>query len=190
MNKRAALELSINAIVIIVIAITVLGLALTFVRNLFVQTTETSLEVIKGTDLSKLVNPPTRDNPLTITPSSLELRNNQQKIIGVAFMNTDPSGKEFSLTIDYECDPSTGEGCDCASNSDCPSSGDRKIKFIYNSNPITLQPDEIAYWKIAVNPNFGSTSNPFINDEIKIFTVKVSSTDNVKKADVVITVKP
>jgi hypothetical protein len=45
MNKRAALELSINAIVIIVIAMAVLGLSLGFVRSQLKKISETSLTV-------------------------------------------------------------------------------------------------------------------------------------------------
>jgi len=41
MNKKAALELSITAIVVLIIAITVLGLAIGFIKNLFGEGTKT-----------------------------------------------------------------------------------------------------------------------------------------------------
>lgn len=40
-NKKGALELSITGVVVLIIAITVLGFAIYFIRNLFGQTTET-----------------------------------------------------------------------------------------------------------------------------------------------------
>ena len=39
-NKKGALELSITAIVVLIIAITVLGLAIFFIKNLFGESTE------------------------------------------------------------------------------------------------------------------------------------------------------
>jgi len=174
--KKGALELSINAIVVIVIAITILGLALTFVRNMFVQTTETGLEVIRGTDLSKLVNPPTRDNPLTVTPSNIELRNNNQKVIGVAFMNTEATEDSFTLKV-IGSDGTTV--CDSTGNCD-------DIKFIYTQTAAQLQPDEIGYWKIAINPAKTSLSDP----ETYLASIKITGTTTEKKADIIITVKP
>ena len=39
-NKRGSLELSVNAIVVIILAITLLGLGLAFMKNLFSSTTD------------------------------------------------------------------------------------------------------------------------------------------------------
>ena len=47
-NKIAALQLSITAIVVLILAITMLGLGLTFIRNIFGSATE-EFEVATGT---------------------------------------------------------------------------------------------------------------------------------------------
>jgi len=206
-NKKGALELSINAIVIIVIAITVLGLSLVFVRQMFAQTTETTFSVMKGTDLTKLVNPPSRDNPLTVTPASLEIRNTKEKIVGVAFINTEPSDANFALSVEYDCTATRCEACvpTCEYNGGDEADADsRRVRFIYNGGSMSLKPDEIGYWKIAVNPVFNkgvSTIIPMTGSEVRIMTVKVTITDadgapildaagnvNSKKADIVLTV--
>ena len=183
-NKKGAIELSINAIVIIVIAITVLGLALVFVRQMFQQTQETTLEVIKGTDLSKLVNPPSRDNPLTVTPAIFDLRNKEKKVIGVSFMNNDVTEAYYNLTVNSD---SVIGPCDATGN--CGN-----IAFTYTTSSANLKPDEIAYWKVAVNPKLPSITSS--NTSIySLNIVGIASSEggpaiSVKKADIVVTVNP
>jgi len=172
-NKKGALELSINAIVIIVIAITVLGLSLVFVRQMFVETSETTFSVMKGTDLTKLVNPPSRDNALTVTPASIELRRSETKEVGVAFMNTEPSGYTYSLSVDDTSGSNLG--------------------FIYSIPGNILQPDEIGYWKIVVKPASTGTSTTSVGTYIVTVKINgdplVAGTDPVsKQADIVIKV--
>ena len=62
-GKKADLSLSINAIVILILAITVMGLGLTFIRGLFKGATEKLGSALEATDIT---NPPTAETPLTI----------------------------------------------------------------------------------------------------------------------------
>jgi len=62
-NKKAALNLSVQAIVILVIAFVVLGLALTLTRYIFGTAQEKAGRAI---DIIELESKPTSDNPITI----------------------------------------------------------------------------------------------------------------------------
>ena len=184
-NKKGALELSMNAVVILILAITLLGLALAFIKGMFSQITETGLQIIKGADLSKLVNPPTRDNPLTVTPSEFGLRNKEQKVIGVSFMNTETSAKSYLI------------GVRASNGNPCPNGGvcSDGVKYSYTSSAASLKPDEVAYWKIPVVPSLpGTTTFP----EVKLATMVVCEADTAgtacltdgvtKMSDIVMTV--
>ena len=63
LRRRGSLQLSINAIVILVMAMVVLGLGLTFIRNLFGGAQENFGRIIDNTQLE---NPASPDNPITI----------------------------------------------------------------------------------------------------------------------------
>src|SRR3989344_2440253 len=92
-SKKADLSLSTNAIVILILAITILGLGLTFVRGLFKQAETKITEVTSSTELA---NPPTRDNPLTTTPSQLDVRQGKIGKILVAYLRT---GADAACTL-------------------------------------------------------------------------------------------
>lgn len=62
-RKSGSLQLSINAIVILVMAMVVLGLGLTFIRGLFNKGTQNLGKVL---DNSQLENPANPQNPLTV----------------------------------------------------------------------------------------------------------------------------
>jgi hypothetical protein len=63
LNKKAALSLSVEAIVILVIAFVVLGLALTLTRYIFGAAQEKAGSAL---DIIELESKPTPDNPITI----------------------------------------------------------------------------------------------------------------------------
>src|SRR3989338_11215629 len=83
-HKKADLSLSINAIVILILAITMLGLGLTFMRGLFKQI---GTKVSEAVDANELVNPPTFDNPITVAPGEISLRQGENGKVTLAFMN-------------------------------------------------------------------------------------------------------
>lgn len=69
LNKKAGMELSINAIVILIIAMIVLALGVLFVRGLFVKAGEKLGGAVSGAQVSKPASP---DEPMTLDPSALE----------------------------------------------------------------------------------------------------------------------
>jgi len=95
MNKKGSLELSIQAIVIIVIAFVVLGLILNFVRGGIGKGGDDFDDII---DANKLVNPPTAANPLTF--SDVSIKRNEVKSLEVGYYNRDSDAhKDVKLRI-------------------------------------------------------------------------------------------
>lgn len=91
-NKKGDLSLSVNAIVILVLAITMLGLGLSFIRTMFGKTTGKLGSVIESTDLE---TKPTSENPLTIQ-KQIELKLGEPKQIEIGFYNTE-SGTVYDV---------------------------------------------------------------------------------------------
>lgn len=86
-NKKAALNLSINAIVVLIIAIVFLGLALTFTRNILTSSGEKLLSGIDSVDIS---NPADANHPITYD-GQFEVKRGSKKTMKISFYNTDSS---------------------------------------------------------------------------------------------------
>lgn len=82
--RKASLSLSINAIVMLVMAITMLGLGLTFIRGMFSSGTSKLGSAIETTDLD---NPPDSQNPVTIQNSVTVKANGDSVEVKVGYYN-------------------------------------------------------------------------------------------------------
>ena len=83
MQKKGALELSVNSIVIMVIAFVVLGLILGFTRTIFKFGTEKTTGIFEATDLE---TKPDADNTLTI-PDTVSVKAKNTKTYKVGYYN-------------------------------------------------------------------------------------------------------
>ncbi len=72
--KKAGLELSINAIVILIIALIVLGIGVLFVRGMFGKISAKVTTSITDTEVTK---PATPDDPMTLDPSQVSISKSQ-----------------------------------------------------------------------------------------------------------------
>ena len=147
-RKKASLEISMNAIVILVLAIAILGLGLTFIRGIFKGITAKVEEAVSA---GEIVNPPTRDRPVTITPPSVELRQGENSETKIAFMNIQPSQKCYSLgltgTVQADgCVSQTACRCDFTATSPC------KVAMVFSNDDYSMQKDAINMWTVTVNP--------------------------------------
>jgi len=91
LNKKAGMELSINAIVILIIAMIVLALGVLFVRGLFVKAGEKLGGAVSGAQVSKPASP---DEPMTLDPSALQFsvsKGDKSKTAVVSVYNTGSS---------------------------------------------------------------------------------------------------
>lgn len=96
MNKKGALELSINAIVILIIAITMLGLGLGFVRGMFGKASG-QFDELTGAEPEPPI--PSSSNPVTLSREVLIVSAGSMVALKVGFYNPTGSGITPAITI-------------------------------------------------------------------------------------------
>lgn len=161
--KKASLDLSLNAIVILILAIALLGLGLTFIRGIFKGITAKVEEAVSA---GEITNPPTRDNPTTVTPSTLVLRQGETGQVKVAFMNTLADFEDFTLSV--------------TETSATPS----QIDLIYNPDSLRMAKDQINLWTIALGTKDAQEGT-------YLFTAKMSGLAGFSYSrDFIVTIKP
>ncbi|MEM4337012.1 MAG: hypothetical protein QXG86_03340 [Candidatus Woesearchaeota archaeon] len=84
MNKKGGMELSINAIVILIIAMVVLGIGILFIRGLFAKSAEKLTTAISAQELK---NPATPDQPIVADREVIISRTNPTKTIIISVFN-------------------------------------------------------------------------------------------------------
>lgn len=99
MNKKAALELSINAIVIIVIAMAVLGLGLGFVRSQIKKMTETTTEVQDTVKQQVLDDLRVGNKKISFPTERFQVAFGEQKDFAFGIRNLDPAPLTFTIKI-------------------------------------------------------------------------------------------
>lgn len=105
LRRKGSLNLSINAIVVLILAITMLGLGLGFIRNIFGGA---SAKIGQALEATTLKNPADSSNPLTIE-NKITMKVKGEKEIEVGFYNTDSVEKnEVNLEI-IGCKSSGGD---------------------------------------------------------------------------------
>ncbi|MFO8016230.1 MAG: hypothetical protein R6U32_03940 [Candidatus Woesearchaeota archaeon] len=104
-SKKASLNLSIQAIVILIFAVIMLGLGLGLINFIFGAARE---KVGGALDEAQLTNPPSADNPLTIERKiNIKFKGEQQLQIG--FYNKDPDTKHNVEPLITSCKTSDGK---------------------------------------------------------------------------------
>ena len=99
MNKKGSLELSINAIVIIVLALTLLGLGLTFIRGVFSDITDTSSGIQDQVKEQILEDLRTGNKKLSFPVTEMKIRSGDDEIIALGIKNLEDSDDSFSINI-------------------------------------------------------------------------------------------
>lgn len=99
MKKKGALELSVNSIVIMVIAFVVLGLILTFTRTIFKFGTEKTTGIFEATSLDTM---PDAANPLTID-GKVNIKKNEEKTMEIGYYNRNAYPAEKAKLGIYSC---------------------------------------------------------------------------------------
>ncbi len=101
-SKKADLSLSTNAIVVMIIAIVILGLALTFSRGIFTKLGE-ALSGIGGQTIS---NPATYDDPITLSTANLEIVRGKKMPLSISVFNKFSTGECGTNPV-----PTPGQAC-------------------------------------------------------------------------------
>jgi hypothetical protein len=99
-KKRAALDLSLTTIVILIFAITVLGLGLVLIRGLF---NKAEGEIDKAFNQGQLKVPPTASEPFTISKTRVTLNRGDKDELQVAVYNTGTALHTFKLETLGDC---------------------------------------------------------------------------------------
>jgi len=100
-NKKGGLQISINAIVILILAITVLGIGLGFIRGMFSKTIGQLGDVsddIKNDMINRIRN---SDERLALREENIEMKKSGEKTIYFGIRNEEESLTEFDIT--FEC---------------------------------------------------------------------------------------
>ncbi len=92
--KKGALDVSINAIVVIIFAITMLGLGLAFMKGMFGKIGGEVSGVISS---AKLENPPTASDPFTISPVQIDLKKGETTTINIGYYNSGTGAETVTL---------------------------------------------------------------------------------------------
>ena len=104
LNKKGDLNLSINAIVILIIAIVFLGLALTFTRNIILGS---SSKLLTQVDMADFSNPATADTIMTFD-SQLTFKASETKTIKMSVYNKNSDSTNEAQVQITDCQPTGG----------------------------------------------------------------------------------
>lgn len=102
--KKGALELSVNSIVVLIIAVVVLGLILTFIYSTFGNVT-TSIEERIGNEPEAAE--PGGDEPITLSRETIITHISDQEVMKVGIYNPS-TGSWTGTSIDISCPGATG----------------------------------------------------------------------------------
>jgi len=99
-NKKSSLELSIRTIVVVVLAMTLLGLGLGFIRSMFINLGETTFSVQDQIKQQILEDLRTGDKKLSFPTSEIKIGKKDSKILAVGIKNTGSAADDFYLLLD------------------------------------------------------------------------------------------
>jgi hypothetical protein len=104
-TKKASLDLSINAIVILILAITMLGLGLAFMRNIFGSATK-EFEEVSGTVKKQMIDQMKESTKIVdLSRPKVELKPGESTQVFIGFKNDGSKTKNFTIRSDPEGNP-------------------------------------------------------------------------------------
>jgi len=153
--KKGALELSASAIVILILAIVMLGLALGFVRGMFGKATTSFEELISA---EPEPSAPSGGEPLTLSKEVIVTRAKEDVVLKVAAYN--PSNVDWTNTAPV---------LNCAS--------DQVINIIQVNNR-TVRQGETQSYNVLVSIKSSAPPGSYlcdasVNESVKDFTIKI-----------------
>ncbi len=163
MKKKGALELSVNSIVIMVIAFVVLGLILTFTRTIFKFGQEKTTSIFEATSLE---TQPDAENPITL-PDTINVKANGKKTMNVGYYNRNPFSAQNAKFGIYQCQDENG--LDVMTEYD---DGEEILPRITSASQ-TIEASNLKGYKIIINEK-GLTSG-----QLYICTVVMYNGDDV-----------
>ncbi len=141
MRKKGSLNLSIEAIVIIVIAFVVLGLGLSFVRGQFKSITETSSSVQEQIRQQILEDLRTGNKKLSFPATTLNIDKSASQDIAIGVKNVKASGDlKFKVEVKTLQKQGALEGSDVS----------KQVEFFFLPGPFTLKVTDAEAYNIKI----------------------------------------
>lgn len=204
-NKRGSLSLSMEAIVILILAVVMLGLGLTFVRTMFQNITDKASTAI---DVADLAAKPDSGNIVVFSPANPDVKEKSSKTVQVGFYNPSTTNSKWLMKVlDDRGDlmtaaqPGSTFGSPCGGLNGTPQCYD-KIDTFYTNKSFTLEKDKSIGWNLILAPTQGTVSSsmpsmPFlltvvfcsIDTGAQVQTNDCTTTSEMYQKDVVITVR-
>jgi len=141
-SKKASLSLSMEAIVILILAVTMLGLGLTFVRSMFSNITSKATNAI---DVADLTAKPTEGDPIVFSPNNPTVKEKNTVNVQVGFYNPSTTKEWWIMKVKdksgNQCDDSDGNKCDGG------------VAALYNPVAFKLEKDQSTGYNIVFTPS-------------------------------------
>ena len=115
MKKKASLNLSINAIVVLILAITMLGLGLTFMRNIFGGATKEFTKVSGEVEKQMIEQMKESTNVVSLSRPKIAIKVGEKEQIFLGLKNDEQSEKAFKIEA-ITCNALGASGLTCATS--------------------------------------------------------------------------
>lgn len=148
MTKKGSLNLSIEAIVIVVIAFVVLGLGLGFVKGLFKDITETTLTIQDQIKQQVLDDLSRGDKKLSFPTNEVIVSKKESTVVGVGVKNVKQGNLKYKLLIEAKGGAAVF-GTEITDN------------FLYNTDDEELSPTDIRVIPVRITSETISGTGQF-----------------------------
>lgn len=174
MKKKASLTLSINAIVVLILAITMLGLGLSFMRNIFGGATEEFTKVSGTVEKQMIDQMKQSGKPIDLSRPKVNIRIGDDDQIYIGLRNDQQDVQPYTIT-QVECDSLGGAG-----GLNCDAGGDVSIEWL--ERPMDIEGGETRV--MPINIKVKTTAN----EGTCFCTIAVESGGATKKTELTIDV--
>jgi hypothetical protein len=159
MRKKASLNLSINAIVVLILAITMLGLGLGFMRNIFGGATEEFRKVSGTVEKQMIDQMKESSNIVDLSRPKVNLKIGEKEGIYIGFKNDQIEEVDFTIES-AECTVIGGDD-------ECGIEGESDVWIEYKESSTTVQPGEVYVLPLNVKSSASAKEeNTFFFDII------------------------
>ncbi len=142
-QKKSALNLSINAIVILILAITMLGLGLSFMRNIFGSATK-EFEEVGGTVKKQMIEQMKEsDNTIDLSRPKVDLKAGEDTQIFIGFKNEGNVLRYFQISESGSSTTSLG-GSDGNNCSVLGSTGSKRVYLEFKTGETEVLKGEVV----------------------------------------------
>ena len=165
--KKASLNLSINAIVILILAITMLGLGLAFMRNIFGTATDEFSEVT-GTVKKQMIDQMKESTKIVdLSRPKVEIKAGESTQVFIGFKNDGSNPRYFEMTSPDDGTP-LGGTIECSLSESDPIPTDGEVYLEYKTGETTVLGGDVVVLPI----NIKTTSN--VKADTCFFEVEIS----------------